>query len=108
MGGRSFIIGANNNPGVYIMGARWKQWVNGGNLVGAAYSNAILSPAGDKIAMAFVSRSGNERSLLVCYECRWHRNETGGSGAPSNSAYGIRLLPDYRGLAPPDRLMAPK
>lgn len=61
--GRKIIYNAaNNNPGVYIMGADGSNaWRLG--LIGATYANAILSPAGDKIAMYFVSQ-GNERSLL--------------------------------------------
>lgn len=61
--GRKIIYNAvNNNPGIYIMGADGSNaWRLG--LAGTVYANAILSPAGDKIALSFVS-AGNQRSLL--------------------------------------------
>lgn len=53
---------AGTNPGTYIMDANGIG-IRRVGLVGVAYADAVISPAGDKIAMAFVS-PGNERSLI--------------------------------------------
>lgn|GEM_PF-1372575 len=53
---------AGSDPGVHIMDKEGNGKKRIG-LAGMAYSNAVISPAGDKIAMAFESIA-NERSLL--------------------------------------------